>query len=174
MSLGMLVEGKWSKDWTEHDKKGNFNRMKTVFRNRPENVSEKDRNRYCIYASYGCPWAHRVIMSYGLFGFEDFMDLIIVEPHISEDGWYFSEEHPDKNYSSQYLREVYLKAKNDYTGRVTVPVLWDKELQTIVNNESLEILDIFNTEFKPFHFKSLYYKVPDLNPTEIIPKGPLL
>jgi len=150
MSFGMLVDGKWSSDWAEHDSNGNFLRMNTIFSNTINHITENDRERYYLYASYGCPWAHRVIMVYELLGLDKFVKLIIVEPHISDDGWYFTDEHPDIHYHMSYLRELYLKSDNQYTGRVTVPVLWDSRDEVIVNNESSDIIKILNSKFSEF------------------------
>jgi len=150
MSFGMLVDGKWSSHWAEHDSNGNFLRMGTKFSNTINHVTENDRGRYFLYASYGCPWAHRVIMTYELLGLEKFIKLIIVEPHISDDGWYFTSEYPDIYYHMRYLRELYLKANSQYTGRVTVPILWDSHNETIVNNESSDIVKILNSKFDKF------------------------
>ncbi len=149
----MLVNGKWTTDWTEHDEKGNFQRMQTKYRNTLEKVTEEDRGRYSLYISYGCPWAHRTVMTYELLGLSDFINLVVVEPHVSEMGWYFSEQLPDFNYHLNYLQDLYLKSQSDYTGRVTVPVLWDKKEEKIVNNESLEIIKMFNESFREFSNK---------------------
>ena len=153
MALGMLVNGKWTADWTEHDEQGNFNRMQTKFRNTVEKITEDDRGRYSLYVSYGCPWAHRTIMTYELLELNDFVNLVVVEPHISEDGWYFSKELPDTNYDLKLLQDLYLKDSSRYTGRVTVPVLWDGESKKIINNESLEIIKILNGVFRAFSNK---------------------
>lgn len=150
MSFGMLVDGKWSSHWSEHDNNGNFLRMNTKFGNTVKCVTEDDRGRYYLYVSYGCPWAHRVIMTYELLGLDQFIKLIIVEPHISEGGWYFSNEYPDIDYHMRYLRELYLRVDHKYTGRVTVPVLWDSHDEDIINNESSDIIRILNSKFNEF------------------------
>ncbi len=150
MALGMLIEGKWTTDWTEHDEKGNFKRMETKFRGELDKLTEDDRGRYTLYISYACPWAHRTVMTYELLGLSDFISLVVVEPHISKNGWYFSDNFPDKNYDLSLLQELYLKNDSKYTGRVTVPILWDGKLNKIVNNESLEIIKMFNSQFREF------------------------
>lgn len=147
MALGMLKNGKWTTEWTEHDSDGNFLRMNTKFRQSIEEVTEDDRGRYSLYISYACPWAHRTVMTYELLGLEKFINLIVVEPHISENGWYFSEKYKDTINSFDLLQKLYLKHDKEYTGRVTVPVLWDQKLHKIVNNESLEIIKLLNTRF---------------------------
>lgn len=146
----MLIDGKWSKEWTERDKEGNFVRMQTKFRTYIEDSKESDRGRYSLYVSYACPWAHRVIMTYELLGLENFINLITVAPHISDDGWYFNEKYRDSNYQLAFLRDLYLKSCSNYTGRVTVPILWDSKENVIVNNESSEIIKMLNGTFKKF------------------------
>lgn len=150
MALGMLINGKWTTNWTEHDKEGNFQRMATKYRSTISDLSINDKGRYSLYVSYACPWAHRTIMTYELLGLNDFINLITVEPHIADNGWYFSENHKDTNYNLNLLQELYLKSDSQYTGRVTVPVLWDSKEQVIVNNESLDIIKILNKEFREF------------------------
>ncbi len=150
MALGMLIDGKWTTAWTEHDEDGNFQRMQTKFRTKLDNLTAEDKGRYTLYASYACPWAHRTLMTYELLGLQDFIKLVIVEPHIAEKGWYFSRRYPDVNYGLGHLQELYLKNNSNYTGRVTVPVLWDGKKEKIVNNESLEIIKMFNSSFREF------------------------
>ncbi|MGL5874098.1 MAG: glutathione S-transferase family protein [Xenococcaceae cyanobacterium] len=154
MALGMLVEGKWTTEWTERDTSGKFNRMPTKFRNRISTDNSSDfkpeAGRYHLYVSLACPWAHRTIIMRKLKGLEEAIGLSIVDAVLGDRGWVFSDNPgaiPDTVNNAQYLQEIYLKAKSDYTGRVTVPVLWDKQNQTIVNNESREIIRIFDTEF---------------------------
>ena len=143
MTLGMLVNGKWVKEWTERDAQGKFNRMPTQFRDRitadGSSGFKVEAGRYHLYVSLGCPWAHRTAIMWKLKGLEEVISLSIVDPVISEDGWMFSDYSgclPDSVNDARYLREVYLKANPNYTGRVTVPVLWDKQTDLIVNNES--------------------------------------
>ena len=155
MALGMLINGKWTTDWSEHDEEGNFKRMSTQFHTAIDPVSDKDRKRYSLYISYGCPWANRVAMVYELLALSEFIDLIVVEPHVGKKGWYFSEQLVDKNYKLDFLQELYLKNQSDYTGRVTVPVLWDTKLERIVNNESKEIIKILDEEFKEFSLNKI-------------------
>jgi putative glutathione S-transferase len=154
MALGMLVEGKWTTEWTERDTSGKFNRMPTKFRDRitadGKSGLKAEAGRYHLYVSLACPWAHRTLIMRKLKGLEEAIGLSIVDPILSDRGWFFSENPaaiPDSVNNAHYLQEIYLKAKSDYTGRVTVPVLWDKQNQTIVNNESREIIRMFDTEF---------------------------
>jgi putative glutathione S-transferase len=154
MALGMLVEGKWTTEWTERDPSGKFNRMPTKFRDRitadGSSGFKAEAGRYHLYVSLACPWAHRTLIMRKLKGLEEAIGLSIVDAILSDRGWFFSENPaaiPDSVNHAHYLQEIYLKAKPDYTGRVTVPVLWDKQNQTIVNNESREIIRMFDTEF---------------------------
>jgi putative glutathione S-transferase len=157
MTLGMLIEGKWVTGWTERDAQGRFNRMPTQFRNwitaDGSSGFKAEAGRYHLYVSLGCPWAHRTAIMWKLKGLEEVISLSVVDPVISENGWKFSDYPgciPDAVNHAQYLSEIYLKANPNYTGRVTVPVLWDKETGIIVNNESRQIMRIFDTEFASF------------------------
>jgi glutathionyl-hydroquinone reductase len=154
MALGMLVDGKWVKDWTERDENGRFNRMPTHFHNKvtADNSSgfQAEPGRYHLYVSLGCPWAHRTVIMRKLKGLEDVISLSVVDPVISEEGWAFSDAPgciPDTVNGTHYLREIYTLADSHYSGRVTVPVLWDKQTGTIVNNESRQIIRMLDTEF---------------------------
>lgn len=154
MALGMMVNGEWTTDWTERDDNGRFNRMPTKFRDRitADGASgfKAEAGRYHLYISLACPWAHRTLIMRKLKGLEDAISLSVVDPILTDKGWGFSEAPgciPDSVNHTQYLQDVYVKAKSDYTGRVTVPVLWDKQTQTIINNESREIIRMFDLEF---------------------------
>lgn len=169
MTLGMLVDGKWVKEWTERDAQGKFNRMPTQFRDRitadGSSRFKVEAGRYHLYVSLGCPWAHRTAIMWKLKGLEEVISLSIVDPVISEDGWMFSDYSgciPDSVKDAHYLREVYLKANPNYTGRVTVPVLWDKQTGTIVNNESRQIIRMFDTEFSALAKSNLNFYPADL------------
>jgi putative glutathione S-transferase len=157
MALGMMVDGKWTTEWTERDESGKFNRMPTKFRDRVTADGSSGfpaaAGRYHLYVSLACPWAHRTLIMRSLKGLESAIGLSIVDAVLSDKGWMFSKEPgaiPDSVNQAQYLQEIYVKAKSDYTGRVTVPVLWDQQKQTIVNNESREIIRMFDTEFAEF------------------------
>ena len=124
-----------------------------------------EAGRYHLYVSLGCPWAHRTAIMWKLKGLEEIISLSIVDPVISEDGWMFSDYSgclPDFVNDARYLREVYLKANPNYTGRVTVPVLWDKLTSTIVNNESRQIIRMFDTEFYTLANLNFNFYLPDL------------
>jgi glutathionyl-hydroquinone reductase len=154
MALGLLVNGKWQTEWTEHNEKGEFQRMSTQFRNwvtaDGHSGFKAERDRYHLYVSLGCPWANRTAILWKLKGFEPVIGLSIVDPVISDRGWQFSDYPgciPDSVHHANYLYEIYLKSTPNYTGRVTVPVLWDKHTNTIVNNESRQIIQMLNSEF---------------------------
>ena len=154
MALGQMINGRWSCEWTERSDKGEFKRMTTQFRNwvKADGSTEfvAEPNRYHLYVSLGCPWAHRTVLVWQLKGLQQTIGLSIVDPVISEQGWQFS-DYPgcirDTNYGFEYLWQLYAKAQPDYSGRVTVPVLWDKKTETIVNNESRQIIQMLNSEF---------------------------
>ncbi|MGL5836463.1 MAG: glutathione S-transferase family protein [Waterburya sp.] len=157
MALGLLVKGEWQTAWTEHNDQGEFQRMSTQFHNwvTEDNSSgfKAERDRYHLYVSLGCPWANRTAIMWKLKGLEDTIGLSIVDPVISDHGWKFSDYAgciPDHVNNTNYLHEIYTKAIPDYTGRVTVPVLWDKQTKTIVNNESRQIIRMLNSEFNAF------------------------
>lgn len=154
MALGMLVDGQWTTEWTERDTSGKFNRMPTKFRNwvtaDGSSGFKAEADRYHLYVSLACPWAHRTLIMRSLKGLQAAIGVSIVDPVLSEKGWCFSDAPgaiPDAVNGKAYLQEIYLKANSTYTGRVTVPVLWDKQTQTIVNNESREIIRMFDVEF---------------------------
>ncbi|MEQ8538775.1 MAG: glutathione S-transferase family protein [Coleofasciculus sp. D1-CHI-01] len=155
MATGMLVNGQWTKEPYQQDPEGRFKRNPTKFRNwvsaDGSTGFKAESGRYHLYVSLACPWAHRTLIMRKLKGLEEAISLSIVDPFMDEDGWEFSEAPgciPDTVHGSRYLREVYLKADQNCTGRVTVPVLWDKQKNTIANNESREIIRMFDTEFE--------------------------
>lgn len=157
MALGMMVDGKWTTEWTERDKDGKFNRMPTKFRDRITADGSSgflaEAGRYHLYICLACPWAHRTLIMRKLKGLEDVIGVSIVDPLLSDKGWAFSDAPgaiPDSVNHAQYLQDIYLKADSKYTGRITVPVLWDKQKATIVNNESREIIRMFDLEFGAF------------------------
>ena len=157
--MGRLIEGKWTDQW--YDTKstgGRFVREDSGFRGDVEALTP---GRYHLYVSLACPWAHRTLIFRKLKGLESAISLSVVDPLMAEHGWTFSDGPgciPDSVNGARYLHELYTKAKPDYTGRVTVPVLWDKQAVTIVNNESSEIIRIFNRlgegpDFYPEHLR---------------------
>nr|WP_172620718.1 glutathione S-transferase family protein [Rubrobacter xylanophilus] len=154
--MGMLVEGEWVAEDRLSDEQGRFVRRESRFRDRitadGSSGFAAEPGRYHLYVSWACPWAHRTAIMRRLKGLEDAVSLSSVLPHMGEDGWEFapSGEFADPLYGARYLREIYLKADPNYTGRVTTPVLWDRREATIVNNESREIMRMLDREFGAF------------------------
>ncbi len=154
MALGQLVEGKWVSKREQEDSKGRFLRPSTTFRDRitadGSSGFKAEAGRYHLYISWACPWANRTAILRTLKGLEDVISLSVVDPVMGDEGWVFSNYPgaiPDTVNGTQYVRDVYLKAEPNYTGRVTVPILWDKETKAIVNNESRDIIRMLDTEF---------------------------
>lgn len=154
--MGIMIEGEWISDNNNtNDEHGRFQREDTVFRDRitADNSGQFDPepNRYHLYIARGCPWAHRTALMRRLKGLTDVITMDIVAPHLGPEGWYFDPEYTDSTAdrvnSMQLLREVYRKADPEFTGRVTVPVLWDKQMETIINNESREIMKMLDRGF---------------------------
>lgn len=144
--MGQLVDGQWHTGWYTPSVKGAFDRPRTVFRDR---VTEPTSQRFHLYVSRACPWAHRTLITRALRGLEHAIDVTIVDPHMGDQGWQFRTDAPDPLGDGAYLRDVYLRADARYTGRVTVPILWDTERKTIVNNESREIMRMLDVDFAP-------------------------
>jgi len=148
--MGELVEGVWKTGWYDPDAKGAFQRPQTKFRGRISASGElrAEPGRYHLYVSYACPWAHRTLLTRALRGLEDAISVTVVDPKMGDDGWVFSRDEPDPILGATMLREVYVRADKKYSGRVTVPILWDKRTGTIVNNESREIMRMLDTELE--------------------------
>jgi len=148
--MGQLVDGKWHSGWYAPDAQGRFQRPRTQFRARLSADGSSGfpvvLGRYHLYASYACPWAHRILLVRALRRLESVFDVTIVDPKMGEDGWVFAADAPDPNVGATLLQQVYVAARADYTGRVTVPVLWDTQSKTIVCNESRELMRMFDTE----------------------------
>ena len=152
--MGVLVNGKWRTEDLKADERGAFRRVETRFRDWVSADGgggyEAEPGRYHLYVSLACPWAHRTLIFRKLKRLEDAISLSVVAPFMGDKGWEFSEGDgciPDSVNGARYLHEVYARAKPDYSGRVSVPALWDKERGTIVNNESSEIIRMFNGAF---------------------------
>lgn len=159
---GLLINGNWKtqNEFADEDS-GKFKREETQFRNwiTPDGKAGPDNQvglkaesgRYHLYVSLACPWAHRTLIFRHLKGLEDHIDVSIVSPLMLDHGWCFHGDFDgatkDKVYDEDCMFKIYLKAKKDYTGKVTVPVLWDKKNNSLVNNESADIIRIFNTAF---------------------------
>ncbi|WP_394205022.1 glutathione S-transferase family protein [Shewanella waksmanii] len=153
--MGLIVDGKWVDKWYEtKSNKGEFQRQESRFRhtisNDKDSIYPVEAGRYHLYVSLACPWAHRTLIFRQLKQLEEIISVSVVMPEMRENGWQFGEDgsgYSDDLYQQQYMYQLYLRAASDYQGRVTVPVLWDKKTQTIVNNESSEIIRIFNSAF---------------------------
>jgi putative glutathione S-transferase len=147
--MGMLVDGKWQTDDEADRTAPKFQRKDSSFRNKITADGSSGfpaaAGRYHLYVSLACPWAHRTIILRKLKKLDAIISMSIVSPDMLDKGWSF--ETPEPLHGAQYLYEIYARAKPDYTGRVTVPVLWDKETKTIVNNESADIIRMFESEF---------------------------
>lgn len=145
--MGLLVDGQWHDQWYDTKKSGGrFVREDAQFRN--ELGSEQHpatEGRYHLYISHACPWAHRTMITRHLKGLEEIIPVTAVSPDMLSDGWVY--DTPEPNYGYQFHHQLYTHAKKDYSGRVTVPVLWDLEKETIVNNESSELIRLFNYAF---------------------------
>ncbi len=159
--MGLLVDGKWQDKWYDTDKTGGkFEREAARFRNwvtadgspgpGGEGGFKAESGRYHLYVSMACPWAHRTLIFRRLKGLEKHISASVVHPDMAENGWEFrpgDEQHQDHLHNFRFMHEVYTRVAPDYTGRVTVPTLWDKKRETIVSNESAEIIRMFNSAF---------------------------
>ena len=149
--MGLIINGQWVDQWYDSDQtNGQFERQDSRFRHQISSDKNSrypvEAGRYHLYVSLACPWAHRTLIFRRLKQLEDVISVSVVQPEMLENGWQFG-EHGDPLYQQDYLYQLYLKAAPDYQGRVTVPVLWDKKTQTIDNNESSDIIRIFNSAF---------------------------
>ncbi|MDB6182867.1 glutathione S-transferase family protein [Paracoccus fistulariae] len=160
--MGQLVNGVWKDEWYDTESQGGeFVRDTSKYRNwvtpdgAPGPTGEggfaAESGRYHLYVSYACPWAHRTLIFRALKGLEDHIDVSVVHPEMLGEGWEFRSDFPgatgDKLFGSKYMRDIYLRANPQASGRVTVPVLWDKQQDTIVSNESADIIRMFNSAF---------------------------
>lgn len=170
--MGLLQNGKWVDQWYKTDDSGGaFRRQESRFRNwltangepgpHGEPGFKAEKGRYHLYVSLACPWAHRTLIFRELKQLQDYIDVTVVEPIMLENGW----ELNDPLYGLDFLYQLYLKADPNYEGRVTVPVLWDKQTQTIVSNESSEIIRMFNTAFNTLTGNSTDYYPVELHET---------
>lgn len=168
--MGMLINGEWKDVWYDTDSSGGrFVRQDSSFRDRITSDGSSGfpaaSGRYHLYVSYACPWAHRTLIFRALKGLEDHISISVVNPLMREHGWTFDAGPgviPDGIGNARYLHQVYTRAKPDYTGRVTVPILWDTETGTIVNNESSEIIRMLNSEFDGIGASGPDFCPPDL------------
>jgi putative glutathione S-transferase len=168
--MGMMVDGAWQDGWYDTRAAGGaFVRSESAFRSRVTADGSSGFAaaplRFHLYASLACPWAHRTLVVRALKGLEDALPVSVVDPDSVASGWAFTGAGGttlDRANGCRFLYEVYKLAKPDYTGRVTVPVLWDTQARTIVNNESSEIIRMLNREFDAF----ATHAFPDLYPDE--------
>lgn len=178
--MGLLVEGTWHDNW--YDTKassGEFKREEAQLRNwltkdgSPGPTGKggfiAEKGRYHLYVSLACPWAHRTLIFRQLKGLEDYITVSVVSPDMLENGWTFDEatgSTGDHLYGFEFMHQVYTKNNPSYSGRVTVPVLWDKQNHCIVSNESSEIIRMFNSAFDHLTGSTLDYYPRELQ-TEI-------
>ena len=153
----MLINGKWESKWDPVQKKdqdGRFIRQESVFNERIQDSSAAAKNGLRLYVAYICPWATRTLIARSLLGLENVVDVKIVEPMLTDFGWKFGTllGSTDSGIESvEYAHQLYTMTDNVYTGRATVPVLWDVSKRQIINNESAQILRIFNSDLRPIH-----------------------
>lgn len=160
--MGLLVDGQWHDKWYDTDSTGGeFKRSESQFRNfitsdgsaGPTGQAgfQAESGRYHLYVCMACPWAHRTLIFRALKGLQKMVDVSVVDYFMGDCGWTFDQHNDDivsdDLYGLDYLYELYIKADENYSGRVTVPVLWDKKKQTIVSNESADIIQMFNSAF---------------------------
>ncbi|WP_159651867.1 glutathione S-transferase family protein [Vibrio atypicus] len=158
--MGKLVEGVWQDVWYETKSNGGkFVREDAGFRdwirNEPGAKFQPESGRYHLYVSLACPWAHRTLIFRKLKGLEGHIDVTVVCPDMMSEGWQMG--LPEPLFGHTRMHQIYTQAKPDYTGRVTVPVLWDKKHSTIVSNESSEIIRMFNSEFNELTGNNIDY-----------------
>ncbi|QUJ75778.1 glutathione S-transferase family protein [Sulfitobacter albidus] len=160
--MGLLIDGEWHDSWYDTKKSGGaFKRQESQFRNwiTPDGSAgptgdggfPAKAGRYHLYVSHACPWAHRALIFRTLKGLEDLIDVSVVHPDMLGDGWSFDDSFDgatgDRQFGLPFARDLYTRAQADFTGRVTVPILWDRDRDTIVSNESSEIIRMFNSAF---------------------------
>lgn len=175
--MGQLVKGEWQDTWYDTESTGGkFVRSTAKFRNwiTPDGSAgpsgdggfKAESGRYHLYVSLACPWAHRTLIFRALKGLQDHIDISVVHPEMLSEGWEFRTDFAgatgDQLYGLPYARDIYLKADPEISGRVTVPILWDTERETIVSNESAEIIRMFNSAFDGITGNTLDFWPEDL------------
>ena len=182
--MGLLVNGQWHDKWYDTDNnQGEFKREAAQLRNwvsadgsagqSGDAGFKAEKGRYHLYVSLACPWAHRTLIFRHLKGLEDYISVSVVSPDMLEHGWTFDKDNHstgDALFDSNFMHQIYTRNKADYSGRVTVPVLWDKKTQRIVSNESAEIIRMFNSAFngltgneRDFYPQSLRSEIDEVN-----------
>ena len=174
--MGLLVDGQWKDEWYDTDATGGrFERSQAAFRNwitadgqaGPDGKAgfKAEPGRYHLYVAYACPWAHRTLIFRKLKGLENMISLSVVNPIMREHGWTFRAGYkvqPDLIHGAEFMHQVYTAAMPDYSGRVTVPVVWDRQHNTIVSNESADIIRMFNSAFDGVGARPGDFYPPDL------------
>jgi glutathionyl-hydroquinone reductase len=173
--MGMLIDGQWKDTW--YDTKasgGSFVRPETQFRDRVESAAgarfPAEAGRYHLYVSLACPWAHRTLIVRALKGLEAVLPISVVNPLMLENGWTFDAGPgviADPIFGARYLYEIYQHATPSYSGRVTVPILWDTRERVIVSNESSEILRMLDSAFDGLATRQVVDLYPEAHRTEI-------
>lgn len=172
--MGLLIEGEWHDKWYDTAEDGQFRRDEASFRNwltadgspgpGGQRGQPAEAGRYRLYVSYACPWAHRTLIVRALKGLEELVPMSVVHWRMLEHGWTFADGTgvtPDPVMGAEYLHQLYTRARPGMTGRVTVPLLWDQATNTIVSNESSEIIRMFNTAYDGLAAKpGDYYPAP--------------
>src|SRR5690554_1080746 len=176
--MGLLVDGQWHDKWYDTDSTGGeFKRSESQFRNfitsdgsaGPTGQAgfQAESGRYHLYVCMACPWAHRTLIFRALKGLQKMVDVSVVDYFMGDCGWTFDQHNDDivsdDLYGLDYLYELYIKADDNYSGRVTMPVLWDKQQETIVSNESADIIRMFNSAFDDIGAKPGDYYPSDLH-----------
>ncbi|MEZ9391455.1 glutathione S-transferase family protein [Vibrio splendidus] len=157
----MLVNGKWERKWNpvqEKDREGRFIRQSSAFTNRIDDAQSAVDKGLRLYVAYICPWATRTLIARSLFNLEDFIEVKIFDPVLTDFGWKFGGESDSTAGSTasniegvKYAHQLYTMTDDQYTGRATVPVLWDRGGNKIINNESADILHILNEDLRSIH-----------------------
>lgn len=151
----MLVNGQWEKKWDpvqQKDAEGRFIRQSSAFTERLNDVTPSRRLK--LYVAYICPWATRTLIARSLLGLENLIPVSVVDPVLTDYGWAFNDFPGSTGADSEgieHLHQLYTATDSNYTGRATVPVLWDIDQQKILNNESSEILKVLNDDLRPWH-----------------------
>ena len=173
--MGMLINGELANSWLDKEiEEGEFKRMESFFRHwvtadgkvgpTGDAGFKAEADRYHLYVSEACPWAHRTIIFRKLKKLENIIGISYVEADMLDDGWTFSSsgKYQDNLYAFKHAYELYQKADSNFTGQITVPILWDKKTRTIVNNESSEIIRMLNTAFNEFTYNKIDYYPEEL------------
>jgi putative glutathione S-transferase len=177
--MGLLIDGAWRDQWYDTKSTGGaFKRQESQFRNwvTPDGAPgptgdggfAAESGRYHLFVSHACPWANRTMIFRALKGLEEHIDVSVVHPDMLGEGWTFGTDFPgatgDRLFGSDFMRDIYIRARPDVTTRVTVPVLWDTKTGQIVSNESAEIIRMFNSAFDDLTGNTLDFCPEDLRP----------